>query len=57
MSETPEVIEENTFSKKYRIFIRNLVFDINDKMLKKLFSPFGEIQEINIVRNPENNRP
>ena len=26
-------------------------FDINENMLKKLFSPFGKIQEINIVKN------
>jgi RNA recognition motif-containing protein len=57
MSEQQEPKADDSFCKKYRIFIRNLVFDINEKMLQKLFSPFGKIQEINIVKNPENNKP
>ena len=43
--------------KKGRLFIKNLVFDINERMLKKLFKPFGEILEINIPLHLSTNRP
>lgn len=29
------------------------MFDINEKHLRKLFSPFGEIKEINIPMHPD----
>ena len=34
---------------KGRIIIRNLVFDINEKMLRKLMSQFGEIIDVRIT--------
>ncbi len=43
--------------KKARLFIKNLVFDINERMLTKLFRKFGDIVEINILRSNETNRP
>lgn len=30
--------------KHARLIIRNLVFDINEKHIKKLISPFGEVK-------------
>mmetsp|Transcript_467 Transcript_467/g.434 ORF Transcript_467/g.434 Transcript_467/m.434 type:complete len:106 (-) Transcript_467:342-659(-) len=47
---------ESKASHKGRIIIRNLVFDINEKMLRKLMSKFGEIIDINIPLNPKNNK-
>jgi RNA recognition motif-containing protein len=31
--------------------VRNLIFDINEKLLKKLFEKFGKIKEISIPRD------
>jgi RNA recognition motif-containing protein len=39
--------------KHHRIIIRNLVFDINEKHIKKLLLPFGDVKEINIPTNPD----
>lgn len=39
-----------------RVYLKNLVFDTNEKMLRKLLSKFGEIAEINIPLNPSTNR-
>ena len=36
-----------------RIIIRNLVFDINEKHIKKLLGPYGKIIEVNIPKNPD----
>jgi hypothetical protein len=33
-------------SKEGRIIIRNLVFTLGEKQLRKLFRPFGEIVEV-----------
>jgi RNA recognition motif-containing protein len=35
--------------------LRNLVFDINEKHLRKLLEPFGEIVDLNVPMNP--NKP
>ena len=39
--------------KHNRIIIRNLVYDINEKHLRKLLTPFGEVKEINIPMHPD----
>jgi RNA recognition motif-containing protein len=33
--------------------LRNLVFDINEKHLRKLLEPYGEIVDLNIPVNPD----
>jgi hypothetical protein len=33
--------KEEINDKRLRLFIKNLVFDINEKMLRKLFNPYG----------------
>lgn len=39
--------EPNNFSyKKARLYVKNLIFDINERLLRNLFSPFGKIIEI-----------
>lgn len=40
-----------------RLIIRNLVFDINEKHLKSLFTKYGEIKEISLPINPSTNKP
>jgi RNA recognition motif-containing protein len=42
--------------KKNRLIIRNLVFDVSDKHLRKLLEPFGKIAEIEIPKNPNNEK-
>lgn len=42
--------------KKGRVIIRNLIFDISEKLLKGLLGKFGEITEISIPVNPSNNK-
>jgi RNA recognition motif-containing protein len=46
-----------SLERKGRIFIKNLVFDTNEKMLRKLCTPFGEIKEVSIPVDPSTNRP
>jgi nucleolar protein 4 len=41
--------------KKGRVILRNLIVDINERLLRKLLSKFGTILEIQIPVNPENN--
>ena len=41
--------------KKGRIFIKNLIVDINEKLLRKLLKKFGKIEEVSIPLNPTNN--
>jgi len=36
----------NKKQRKGRIIIRNLVFDINEKMLRSLCAPYGEIIDV-----------
>ena len=36
--------------------VRNLVYDINEKHLRNLFSKYGEISEINLPINPSTNK-
>lgn len=43
--------------RKGRIFLKNLVFDTNEKMLRKLCTKFGEICDVNIPVDPSTNRP
>ena len=40
-----------------RIILRNLIVDINEKLLTKLVSKFGKIEEMKIPMNPENDKP
>jgi hypothetical protein len=37
---------EEVHQRKGRIIVRNLVVDINEKALRKLFAPFGEIVDV-----------
>ena len=46
-----ENIKNSEESKKSRIIIRNLVFDVNETHLKKLFEPYGKIVDVNIPIN------
>ena len=46
-----------TNERKGRIFLKNLVFDTNEKMLRKLCVKFGEICDVNIPVDPSTNRP
>lgn len=57
--QTEKINEEPDMSrqKKGRIFIKNLVYDINERMLKKLFRPYGEISDINIPLKASTNKP
>ncbi len=41
--------------KQNRLIIRNLVFDIGEKHLRKLLTPYGEITDIQVPTNPNNN--
>ena len=40
----------NSLAHKGRLIIRNLVYDINEKHLRNLFKPFGEIQGVYFLR-------
>jgi len=42
--------------KKGRIIIRNLVYDISSRHLRKLLKKFGEIVEVNIPKNMKTGR-
>lgn len=42
--------------KEGRIIIRNLVYDVNEKHLRNLFSKYGDISEVNIPLNPSTNK-
>lgn len=44
-------------AKNGRLFLTNLVYDTNKRMLTKLLKQYGEIEEINIPMNPANNKP
>ena len=33
-------------SKNSRMFVRNLPFEVNDRMLRKLFNQYGEIIDV-----------
>ena len=54
---TTSNFQEPYGQKKGRIFIKNLVYDINPRMLKKLFRPYGEINDINIPLKASTNKP
>jgi RNA recognition motif-containing protein len=54
---TKEASKPESNERKGRIFLKNLVYDTNEKMLRKLCTPFGEIKEINIPVDPSTNRP
>lgn len=41
--------------KRARLIIRNLVFDINEKHIRKLVEPYGEIKEVHIPKHPDRN--
>ena len=43
--------------RKGRIYLKNLVYDTNQSMLKKLCLPFGEIIDISIPLNESTSRP
>ncbi len=43
--------------RKGRIYLKNLVYDTNDNMLRKLCLPFGEIVDVSIPLNESTNRP
>lgn len=40
--------------KKGRLIVRNLIVDINEKLLRKLLGRFGTIEEVSIPTNPQN---
>lgn len=53
-----KVEEENKpKQKKGRVFIKNLIFDISEKILRKAFTKYGEIIDVAIPINPANNKP
>lgn len=41
-----KVKKEKKLGKKNRLIIRNIVFDIREKHLRKLFEPYGQIVDI-----------
>lgn len=43
--------------KRGRVFLTNLVYDINERMIRRSFKKYGEITDISIPVNPSNNRP
>jgi len=43
-------------SKKGRIILRNLVYDVSEKHLRGLLSKFGEIVEVNLPLDPSTNK-
>ena len=49
-------MEEEVANKKGRLIVRNLVFNLNDSHIKKLFEPYGEIVEVNMPINNENSQ-
>jgi RNA recognition motif-containing protein len=46
--------QEKRKGKGNRLIIRNLVFDMNEKHIRKLMAPYGEIIDIEIPLNPDN---
>ena len=46
--------EKKGKGKKNRLIIRNLIFDVREKHLRKLLSPFGEIVDLQVPTNPNN---
>ena len=49
-------MEEELQTKKGRVIVRNLVFTLGEKQIRKLFEPHGEIIEVNLPINNENNQ-
>ena len=47
----------NKIQKKGRVFVKNLIFDISEKILRKAFGKYGEIIDVSIPLNPANNKP
>ena len=39
--ETKKVVDKSKLGKRNRLIIRNLVFDVSEKHLKKLLGPYG----------------
>ena len=46
MSDTENPQNSKTKQRKGRVILRNLVFDVNDKMLRGLCSKFGKIIDV-----------
>lgn len=46
--QTPEV-KPTTVDKRGRIVVRNLPFDMNEKMLRKLFAAHGQLSEVSLT--------
>ena len=53
---TKKVVKDKNKGKRNRLIIRNLVFDINEKHLKKLLLPYGEIYDLEVPKNPDNEK-
>lgn len=47
---------ERSKGKKNRLIIRNLVFDVREKHIRKLLTPFGELVDIQVPLNPNNDK-
>lgn len=54
MAEKKAAVE--AISKRGRLYLTNLVFDINERMIRRSFKKYGEINDINIPVDPTNNR-
>ena len=52
-----KVEKQESNERKGRIYLKNLVYDTNESMLRKLCTPFGEIKDISIPLNETNNKP
>lgn len=49
-------MEQEVANKKGRLIVRNLVFNLNETHIRKLFEPYGEIVEVNMPINNVNNK-
>lgn len=46
-----------TPDKRSRVIIRNLVFDVNERMLRNLCEPIGNVIDVNLPLDPSTGRP